>query len=229
MARRGLLGVLAGGAAALLSGCGLSGNFSYRFKMTVEIETPQGVRTGSSVYEVNVAKSSPFMTGNMRNKSVRGEAVAVDIAPGQSLFALLKTTNRWRDDMAEMSMAALDPEYNNDWLKSAARIASRDGIRSPADVAAGDYPLLVTFADIEDPTSVVQIDPVNLAASFGEDVLLKRIVVEVTNEAVTTGIGARLAWLRDYYSKRLDGQRFGDGLSFANSLSSGEFSTEASK
>jgi hypothetical protein len=50
MARRGALGLLAGTVAALLSGCGsFFRSGSYRFRMTVEVETPEGVRTGSSV------------------------------------------------------------------------------------------------------------------------------------------------------------------------------------
>jgi hypothetical protein len=196
MARRGLMGLLAGGAAALLSGCWLIGGNSYRFKMTVEVDTPQGLRTGSSVYEVSAEKKSTFMTGNDRSKSIKGEAVAVDIAPGKTLFALLKTmAGAGDDDLAAMSMAALDPAYRNDWVESAARIAAGDGIRSPADVAPADYPMLVTFTDIRDPKSVMRVDPANFSASFGAGARLKRIVVEVTDEAVTRRIDKRLSWL----------------------------------
>ena len=48
MARRGVIGLLAGGIAAFLGGCGILGSkSSYRFKMTVEVDTPEGVRSGS--------------------------------------------------------------------------------------------------------------------------------------------------------------------------------------
>jgi hypothetical protein len=56
----------------------------------------------------------------------------------------------------------------------------------------GGYPLLVTFTDMQDPTSVTRVDPANLAASFGTGVRLKRIEVEVTDDDVTTGIGETL-------------------------------------
>jgi hypothetical protein len=50
----------------------------------------------------------------------------------------------------------------------------------------------VTFGDIKDPTSVARVDPDDLAASFGAGVKLKAITVEITDDAVTTGIEKRL-------------------------------------
>jgi hypothetical protein len=191
MARRGVLGMLVGGAVALLSACNPFGGNGYRFRMTVEVETPEGLKTGSSVYEVRAEKDiklSPDM-GNAHT-SIRGEAIAVDLPRGKTLFALLKTVAG--DDLPYMSMKTLDPAYNNKSVESAQRIASGNGIRSPADIAEGDYPMLVTFTDIDDPKSVQRVDPANLAASFGPGIRLKRITVEVTDDDVTTGIEKRL-------------------------------------
>ena len=60
--------------------------------------------------------------------------------------------------------------------------------------------MLVTFGDINDPKSVERIDP----AAIG----VRRIIVEVTDEPVTTGIEKRLGWLGSHrgsldYSGRL--------------------------
>ena len=198
MARRGVLGMLVGGAAALLSGCGLlGGNNSYRFKMTVEVETSEGLKTGSSVYEVLAFKTSELITGGTSSDStLKGEAVAVDVPGGRTLFALLKTVNTSRhDDLAYMSMRTLDPAFNYNRVESTNRISAGDGIKSPNDVPATDYPMLVTFGDIDDPKSVQRVDPASLAASFGPGIRLKRITVEVTDDDVATGIEKRLRWL----------------------------------
>ena len=57
-------------------------------------------------------------------------------------------------------------------------------------------PLLVTFTDIHDPTSVRQVDPHHLAAAFGPDFVLKAITLEITNEAVTRGrVEKVLGWI----------------------------------
>ena len=88
MARRGVMGVLAGAAAAVLGGCGGS-SASYRFRMTVEVETPQGLKTGSSVMEVRLTRGMAIGDSSGVGSSVRGEAVVVDLPDGP-LFVLLQ-------------------------------------------------------------------------------------------------------------------------------------------
>lgn len=190
MARRGMLGLFVGGVAALLSGCGLFGGNSYRFKMTVDVETPEGLRSGSSVYEVKGIGTRDLITGGKGTRTeLRGEAVAVDLPGGKTLFALIKTV---RKDLAVMSMATLDPAFRNNKVESAHRISSGDGIESPEDVTPLDYPLLVSFKNIADPKSAERVDPINLVASFGVGYALRKITVEVTNERVTNRIEQRL-------------------------------------
>jgi hypothetical protein len=46
-----------------------------------------------------------------------------------------------------------------------------------------------------DPKSVTKLGPDNLSAKFGKGVKLKRITVERTDDAVTSGIEERLGWL----------------------------------
>ena len=60
-------------------------------------------------------------------------------------------------------------------------------VREIRELDPKDYPLLVTFTDITDPTTVKQVNPTNLAATFGPGVSLKRITLEITDEPVTEG------------------------------------------
>jgi hypothetical protein len=82
MGRRGVLGVLAGGAALALGGCGSPGKASYRFRMTVEVETPQGIKSGSSVMEVRLARGMAIGDQSGVTSGVFGEAVVVDLPDG---------------------------------------------------------------------------------------------------------------------------------------------------
>jgi len=87
--------------------------------------------------------------------------------------------------------------------------------------------MMVTFGDLADPTSVAEVDPDYLAATFGEGVKLKRVTVELTDDPVTTGIEARLGWLPGYYDKMLDGRAINTINAenrLANDLSQGDFS-----
>lgn len=234
-ARRGVLGMIASGAAALLGGCGLLGGSSYRFRLTVEVETPQGLRNGSSVYEVK-AWNEPGMdpSGKVRKWTVRGEAVAVDLPGGRKLFALLKTGAHF-EDMAGLSMATLYPGFAAEGydVVCVARELARDNFSSPVEVAPRDYPMLVRFRDIANPASVEQVEPGDLVTAFGGGVRLRGIKVELTDEPVTTGIEGRLEWLarvgRERSSLRTDVPKYVDETEDIQLVSPHDFSTELGK
>jgi hypothetical protein len=104
-----------------------------------------------------------------------------------------------------------------------ARAAAQDADEK-LDLPQWLYPLLVTFGDINDPKSVQRVDPANLAASFGPGIRLKRITVEVTDDDVTSGIEKRLRWFGGYKDRQLDGHRYNDSITLANSLNRLAFS-----
>ena len=67
------------------------------------------------------------------------------------------------------------------------------------------YPMLVTFGALaHKPTSVVRVDPDDLAATFGEGVWLERIVVRMTSEPVTMSLGERLGRMGVVPNQSLD-------------------------
>lgn len=179
-----------------LPGCGAGSRAStYRFLLTVELDTPAGVRRGSSVIEImarNTAALAP--DGKARTWRVTGEAVAIDVPDGRTLFALLKT-GAIHQDMAGLSMTALDPAFRNDVVQSAARIVDRAGIVSPAPVRPRDYPILVTFRDPADRRTMDPVEPDQLEAAFGPGVRLLRVTAALTEDPVTTGLDRRLPWL----------------------------------
>ena len=76
-----------------LSGCTKAD--SYRYRLTVEVDTPQGLRTGSSVIEVGFLKIPDWLpNGGGVSIKYRGEAVAVDLPDGQIVFAPFRSG--WR-------------------------------------------------------------------------------------------------------------------------------------
>ncbi len=169
--------------------------YSYNFRMTVAVETPEGVKTGSSVYSISAGKR-PKLTAEEGSRSmvIKGEAVAVDLPDDKILFALLKTDS---GSLSRLSMKALDPSFVSngyDTVASARRLGSRKGVEENAVVPPEDYPILVTFADIDDPKSIELVDPNDLAASFSEGYVLISITVELTDDPVTTGIEERFLW-----------------------------------
>lgn len=191
----------------LTASCGLlTKSVTLRYRITVAVDTPQGERTGSSVWEASVSPSYAASTAIVH--SYRGEAVAVDL-PGGTLFALLRSdtgasdypallVDRWARQHADDTG---QPFSNDDrylgWraLKKAGGAVQLPFASLSQPTGADGYPLLVRFRDIHDPASVERVDPANLAASFGAGVRLKAITVEVTEENITNTIQKRLSWI----------------------------------
>lgn len=93
-----------------------------------------------------------------------------------------------------------DPLGYEVWrLPMDARYAAAEANKGkPLVVPRNLYPFLVTFRDVADPTSASQIDPGDLAKSYGAGVSLKRVVLEITNAPVTKrSIEKVLSWIDD--------------------------------
>jgi hypothetical protein len=202
-------GFLAKSCLTLIAALGLFGCADevpdYRYRLTVEVETPEGTRSGSSVIEVqtNVASENAIPSPGLVSHEVRGEAVAVELPDEQVLFALLRSDSD--TDWASRVMFMLAPKIGGENpYRNRFDAMLRDPTRKVVPrmwPAVGHlerrsaYPILVTFGDLSDPTSVEQVDPDDLASTFGEGVSLKRITVQLTGEPVTTGIEKKLGWL----------------------------------
>jgi len=222
----------------LLSGCFESEIPKYRYRLTVEVETPEGLKTGSSVIEVETrqAGKNSFPSPGKLTFRARGEAVAVDLPGNRTMYALLRSENepQWSGSI----MYLLAPRFRGEGRaeKSVFAIMRQTRPRElPMSIPAGGgairrdgRPMLVTFGDEADPLSVEKVDPLNLAATFGEGVNLKRITVQATDEPVTLRIEERLGWLREVWPNKLNGERFEDMTTTEPSakLSANSFSTE---
>ncbi|WP_341713052.1 hypothetical protein [Erythrobacter sp.] len=178
---------------------------TYRYRMTVEVETPDGLRTGSSVIEVETARSGGIPNyGSVQNR-YRGEAVAVDLGDAGVLFALLRSKQRV-DWAGNIMFLVAPPGVSADGDRFRGRyqnmLAMRREVSLPqfyktshTERRSTGIPMLVTFEDLSDPTTIIEVDPDNLAATFGDGYSLKRVAVQMTNEPVTVGIVNRLGWL----------------------------------
>jgi hypothetical protein len=129
-----------------------------------------------------------------------GEAVVVEVAQGRYLFALLKGagTTEYMGSVAAASISGRERR-----MIDAALFAEVQGKRGRAAgviaVPEAQYPMLVTFGDIADQASVRLVDPDDLAATFGPEVRLKAVTLEVMDEAVTEGtVDGVLGWLGPY-------------------------------
>ena len=175
---------------------------SWHQRLTVIVDTPNGEVRGASVVEItNTETMGPLVPMEARgvHGDVRGEAVAVEVLPGRWLFALLSDDVHYKGDAGQLVYSAfrlgMDREVTERTYKNNMADLLAQPLDRPAPVPPDAYPLLVTFDDITLPETVAQVDPDNLAASFGPGVVLKGMTLEVTEAAVTEGrVDGVLGW-----------------------------------
>ena len=172
-------------AVVLLAGC--QEKYEWRQKMTVVVETPNGDVSGYSVVQIFATYNKPPSMVDAYGFKLIGESLTLEIMPDRFLVFVLS------GDVGRMYRSAPDQfvgKRRNEWL---AEIPAAD---FQVTVPTENLPVLVTFSDIQDPNTVTRVDPSNLAAVFGEGVVLKTVTLEITDEPITTGGITKLVdWL----------------------------------
>ena len=191
--------MLASGTAILIGGCDvnsptMSGIWQepYYAKLKVEVDTPEGVKSSHSVIEVKWDKAG-------RGFNVRGEAVAVDLPQGETLFVLLRspTSVDWAAYLHQIVKLENSPEDQALYYRQIAANRAIWPIPRTKEVFGNkevrdNYPYFVRFRGIRDPKSVEQVDPDDLEKTFGPGYKLKRFTLQMTDGPVTVGIERRL-------------------------------------
>lgn len=188
---------------------------SFRQRLTVEIETPEGLRSGSSVTEVTWTKQ-PF--GNDHTGKATGEAVFVDLGSGRFAVALLASGPKAQD--VNWPQYVYEPIVRMPGSTLSAARAARAAVGQKVELALDRLPTIITFTDLADPASVKVIhgtdyrqqcaDPTKqlpncrhedvpvpideIAATFGPGHAFRRATLEIVpnDTPITRGIDKRL-------------------------------------
>lgn len=225
-------------------------SYTYRFRLTVEINTPEGVKSGSSVIQVTTSRIPRWMAGIANGQrdhtDVSGEAVRVDLGNGKDVFSVEPQGFSFLTPLV-----LLDAKYESGNGPGAddAKVLSEMGT-GRGELPKEWIPPMVTFKDQNDPESVTLVyatgphgDLLHYDGSpwieqkvredhffsiFGAGYSVNGAYVELTDSPVTTDIIQYLPWLPDFLWKQLDG---GTAISvyaqnrLANKLNSRSFST----
>jgi hypothetical protein len=172
----------------------------HKYRLTVEVETPEGVKSASGIMAVHPDRSYS-RGGRTRTK---GDAVFVDLGGGKNLVALLAHVDK-PVDLDGMNYVALRA-YNAAGRKVSFNDMSR--MTGAVPVQGALIPVLVTFANPADPRTARAVPPDQLEAALGRGFHLHGISAEVVpnglwpldfggllGEPVTRGIETRLPWL----------------------------------
>lgn len=215
-------GVFAIGAFALLVAVGayamgdLYVSGTWRYKMTVAVETPEGIKTGSAVRELSNSRSGIDLNWPhvVHTPGIKGEAVVIDLGKRGVLFSLISWES-YKDIPSAFQLkeprTVENIRHYNEHLKA--------GMKS---VLTKDMPRFVYFKDLKDPQSVQAIDRNDLAATFGDGVRLQKIEIEITDKPVSITIDGILPWLNNIKAN-LDGTTITRSGNLSNTLHVGDF------
>jgi len=175
----------------------------HKYRLTVEVETPAGVKSASGVLAVTPDR------GYSRNghTTTSGDALFIDLGGGKDLVALLAHIDNKMLDLDGVNYVALRA-YG---AAGGQRVAFNEMSRMKGVVPArGELiPVLATFSDPANPSTMRAVPSDDLASSFGSGFRLRDVSVEAVpngfwpidfggplGEPVTRGIEEKLPWLK---------------------------------
>jgi hypothetical protein len=174
---------------------------AHKYRLTVEVETPAGIKSASGIMSVHPDRGY----SRSGHTATHGDAIFVDLGGGRNLVAL---------------MAHLDKTVDLDGVNYVAlrayKAAGRDNVSfnemnrmtGTVPVTGTLIPVLVTFTDVSDPRTARAVPPDDLETTFGKGFRLHGVSAEVVpngfwpldfggalGEPVSRGIETKLPWL----------------------------------
>ena len=174
---------------------------AHKYRLTVEVETPQGRRSASGVLAVHPDRS---YTRRGQTRTL-GDAVFVELGQGKNLVALLAHVDNTLvlDDMNYVALRAYAEA-------SGTRVpfSQMSRLSGTVPVKGALIPVLVSFTDPATPGSAKVVPPDDAEAVLGKGYRLQGLAIEVVPNGywpldfggvlgapVTRGIQAKLPWL----------------------------------
>lgn len=164
-------------------------SYSYGFRLIVDVDTPSGPKTGSSVLNM-VWRSQVPIGPHSAVTQVKGEAVFIDLGGGRNLIATLGFGPYGSQD--RMEHLAFDAFKNVDRPMNIETLVKAQG---SAPLTGDLIPTFVTFTDLNDPKTARVVRPDEFEQAFGEGFKFRGARIEMTSETVTTGIEKKLPML----------------------------------
>jgi hypothetical protein len=186
---------------------------TFRYKLTAEVMTPDGLKTGSSVIEVSYSNFASLSGVPNLILNVKGEANYLDLGSGKNLFLMLSNRASGRNlsenyerpegalDALKLPLKILDLHWRfGDQRALLAQIPAARA-KGQVEVPFENLPTLAIFHDLTKPDTVEIVQPDSLSKTYGSGYQLKKVVLEITDEHPQNRIETILPWLEQ---KRLE-------------------------
>lgn len=160
--------------------------YQWKQKLTVTLDTPNGVVSGSSVVGITWTKVIKLLPDMPSEKyQITGEATVIALPDGRHLFALLKGAEFTAlNAFAGERIPAQQQDLGFGYLPAASKIGEHLG--ETKTLSPGSYPSLVVVAALGDSARAIDIQPIG-ELTLGSGYLIRAVDISITDEPVVVG------------------------------------------
>lgn len=178
----------------LLAGVGAPSD--YRYKITLYVDTPTGVRSYSGVREVKYMSDFSLEGQKQHREDQKADAIPIKLPDGRVYFAIADEDIHPQHAALESAARKIDPRAARAdlplWrvkgehdLPSLTNLYSLTQSHWDKDKVVRTWPTIVTFDDPNEPTSIRVVDPSIIPVS--------RATIQITDEKPTSEIDSYFA------------------------------------
>jgi spore coat protein CotH len=212
-----IFGIIVVGIALLIGGGVIfywvsSPAFTYRYRMTVEVDVDGVARSASSVIQVVLQKQSSF-PGPLPPfvSHVTGEAVYVDLGGKLNIIAILGGGPGPKPDVDYPYYIV--PTLIRQPVGTIEDAKKLERLRGVYGVPVALWPMFISYSNPDDPKSAHTVK--SQSVIDGRVVVVKAVTIEMTADPIVWSIANRLPWIEhaDQYLS-IPGNPFSDTLQF---------------
>lgn len=158
-------------------------NFNWNTRITVEIETPDGVVSGTTVLRHQVVyRDNPVMGVNQLSYNKFGEAAVIPIGDHGAVFVTTRLSIFWIQNVLRENFPDQFPGTSQKkWLHILT------GLSGAFDISTDNPPDLAYLPDKRELFGFTEITAENIVDVLGEGYAFHKITLEFTNDPVTYG------------------------------------------
>ena len=183
------------------------GRPDHKYRLTVDVDTPAGVRSASGILSVRPNRNYGGTGSGSSVPQTKGDALLVDLGEGKNLVVLLTYGEDGSnfDDPSFLPTRLYGARDRRVGFRDVKTFAGAPAIAVPEQLR----PVFISFADLNDPKTARRIEPKDIEVALGNGYRLRNLSLDVVangfwpldfggvlGEPVTRGIEAKLPWLK---------------------------------
>jgi hypothetical protein len=176
-------------------------DYSYRYRLTVNIEVDGKIHSGSSVIEVKWRGGPVVGDGGPFGPSTKGQAALVDLGDRGVVVATLINGEDYgpaKDGALGAFWVAAEAFGNHSTVDE---IPHLPDLRGKRDLAPNKLPRLLWFSSAQDPTTAKKLLVQDILATLGASARFAGASVEITSDPIVIDIRQKLPWLKPLEDK----------------------------